>query len=102
MFDAVTATFFHDPNLSELVTYTSAAEVSFEVRAIRSTRSADFKFDGTAVRSDAVTFKIRVANVPNPAEGDTITDQAGATYVVQGAPTRAFRGLAWLIEAVPA
>ena len=95
-FTTLATAVFTDPNLAERIAYNGEP-----VPAIRRTASADFTFEGTTLRSDAVTFKVRVADVPLPAEGDTIVDQAGTAYTVQGAPTRTMRGLAWLIEAVP-
>ncbi|KAA0677780.1 hypothetical protein [Roseomonas genomospecies 6] len=101
-FHALPDALFADPNVAEDATFTPADGVPASVRVIRKTASADFRFDGTTVRSDAVTFKLRVADVPTPTEGDTITDADGAGYVVQGAPSRTMRGLVWLVEAVPA
>lgn len=99
-FLALTTALFTDPALSEPATYTPAEGSPMTVRVIRKTASADFRFEGTVVRSDAVTVKLNAADVPAPAEGDTLT-LAGQTFTVQGAPTRIMRGAAWLVEAAP-
>jgi len=46
-------------------------------------------------------FKVRVADVASPNEGDTI-EVAGLSYVVLGQPRRDSRNLVWTIEAPPA
>lgn len=99
--DALASALFADPTLSEPATYTPAVGAPVDTRAIRATRSADFRFDATTIRSDATTFKLPSADVPAPVDGDTLT-VAGQTFTIQGTPARAMRGAAWQIEAVPA
>lgn len=110
MLDAPVAALFNDPNLSETVTFytPNRSGIEKQIRAIRVTRSTDFKFDGTTLRGDATTFKVSANDLVDgfgdpfaPVTGDIITDQTGNDFVIQGTPARVFRGLVWLVEAVP-
>ena len=50
-------------------------------------------------------FEVRVSEVPNPAEGDTITligALGGEIFVVQGEPVRDAERLVWAIDTRPA
>ncbi|CUW39678.1 conserved protein of unknown function [Magnetospirillum sp. XM-1] len=74
----------------------TGAGVAIAVLPARADRSVSL-FGQDSV-TDAAVFKVRVAEVQAPAEGDTITVD-GTLYTVQGVPKRDDSRAIWTVEA---
>ncbi|GAB4543610.1 MAG: hypothetical protein Tsb0020_55370 [Haliangiales bacterium] len=100
-FARASAALFADANLAADATYTPQGGSAATIRAIRTAPDAARDWNGGAIFSETVTFRIAVAEVPAPAAGDRI-EAYGEARIVQGAPQRDVERLSWLIDTRPA
>lgn len=99
-FATALARLFADPNLSMPAIYTPASGAAVATRAMRSAPDEATDWSGGRVRSDTVTFRVAVADVPYPRPGDSIV-AAGETRIVQGEPMRDVQRLTWTLDTRP-
>ncbi|CAA7626615.1 hypothetical protein [Magnetospirillum sp. SS-4] len=93
---------FADPHLACTVTYRpGGAGYGVSVRVIAGRKDQISEFSDISVVSATARFDVRVSDVPNPAEGDTIALD-GETFVVQGEPIRDTERLVWTVNTRPA
>jgi hypothetical protein len=100
-FAAAIDALFADPNLAVDALYRAdGADPGIPVRVIvrRPDRVGDF--GETRIAANTMTIDVRVSDLPNPADGDTI-EIGGETFVIQGEPMRDSERLVWTIEARP-
>jgi hypothetical protein len=99
--DAI-ADLFADPNIArDAVWRPGGSGDGIPVRAIARRPDREVEFGDVAVHTATAVFEVRVSEVPNPAEGDTIT-LGGETFVVQGEPVRDAERLVWTLDSRPA
>ncbi len=79
--------------------YTPSGGDPAAVRAILSRPDDTVVWRETALARPTCIVEIRVAEVPTPAAGDTLTVD-GVTYRLQGRPERDTERVSWRIEAV--
>jgi hypothetical protein len=100
-FAAAIDALFADPNLAVDALYRAdGADPSIPVRVIVRRPDGVGDFGETRIATETMTLDIRVSEIAQPAEGDTV-DVDGVTYVVQGEPLRDRERLIWTIEARP-
>lgn len=93
---------FADPNVArDAVWRPGGTGDGIPVRAIARRPDQEVEFGDVAVHTATAVFEVRVSEVPNPAEGDTITLD-GETFVVQGEPARDAERLVWTLDTRPA
>lgn len=93
---------FADPNIARIGLYRPGGvgdRVSVRVVAKRADQVSGF--GGISVVSASARFDLRVSEVAQPAEGDTITLD-GQDYIIQGEPTRDTERLIWTVDTRPA
>ncbi|MBI4968180.1 MAG: hypothetical protein HZC25_08700 [Rhodospirillales bacterium] len=93
---------FADPNIArDAIWRPGGIGNGVPVRLIAKQNDQVSEFGDIGVVSATARFDLRVSEVPNPAEGDTITLD-GETCVVQGEPLRDTGRLIWTIDTRPA
>jgi hypothetical protein len=96
---------FADPNVArDAVWRPGGTGDGIPVRAIARRPDREVEFGGVAVHTVTAVLEVRVSEVPNPAEGDTITligAPGGETFVVQGEPMRDAERLVWTLDTRP-
>jgi len=93
---------FADPNLArDAVWRPGGIGDGIPVRVITRRPDREVEFGDIAVHTATAVFEVRVAEVPAPAAGDTITLD-GETFVVQGEPLRDAERLIWSVDTTPA
>ncbi|HUX16664.1 MAG TPA: hypothetical protein VMW52_09345 [Phycisphaerae bacterium] len=95
---AVDACFVH---LGVAAVYVPAGGAPVDVRVIAKRPDVVADFGETRIHAATAVFEVRVAEVPSPAAGDTITLD-GETFVVQGEPVRDAERLVWTLDVRPA
>lgn len=93
-FTAAIDALFGDPHLSVAATYTPAAGSPVAVRVIWSKSDEVWHGLQTGLVAPKLVADLRVSDVADPAEDDTI-EIGGTTYTVDGAPRRDREGLVW-------
>lgn len=96
------ADLFADPNIARTANYRSGGVgdgVSVRVIAKRNDQLSEFS--DISVVSATARFDLRVSEVLEPVEGDTITLD-GDTFVIQGEPVRDAERLIWSVDTRPA
>ena len=86
------------------VTYLPVAGGSYPVQALRDRHSETAHHTFGATMRDGDSLTIRVADIPEPATGDTITITTNGvteTLRVLAAPALDVEGLSWIIQAAP-
>jgi hypothetical protein len=88
---------FADAALARTVTYTPVAGLPQTIRAV--IRSPDRIVDvrEMAIHTPTVVVDVRVSDVPDPNQGDTLTIDT-FLYVVQGEPVRDAENLVWTLD----
>jgi hypothetical protein len=84
--------------LGQRAVYTDASGIERPVRVISRQSDVVGSFGDTRLVTAAVRFDLRVAEVANPGDGDTLL-VAGLAYRIQGAPLRDRDGLLWTVQA---
>ncbi len=98
VFAAAINDLFTDPNIArDAVWRPGGAGDGIPVRVIARRPDREVEFGDIAVHAATAVFEVRVSEVPNPAEGDTIT-LGGETFVVQGEPVRDAERLVWTLD----
>ncbi|CAA6605803.1 conserved hypothetical protein [Rhodospirillaceae bacterium LM-1] len=93
---------FANPDIARTVLYrSSGVGDGVAVRVIARRPDREVAFGDIAVQTSTALFEVRVAEVANPAEGDSITLD-GETFIVQGEPERDADRLIWLLDTRPA
>ncbi len=101
-FTAAIDALFADPNIARTALYRAGGiGDGVPVRAITKRNDQVSEYSDIRIVSATARFDLRVAEVPDPAEGDTITLD-GETFVVQGEPIRDTERLVWTIDTRPA
>jgi len=101
-FSAAVDDLFADPNAArDAVWRPGGTGDGIPVRAIARRPDREVEFGAVAVHTATAVFEVRVSEVPNPAEGDTIA-LGGETFVVQGEPVRDAERLVWTLDTRPA
>ena len=102
IFAAAVDDLFANPDIArDAVWRPGGAGDGIAVRAIIRRPDREAEFGDIAVHTATAVFEVRVSEVPNPAEGDTITLD-GETFVVQGEPVRDAEQLVWTLDTRPA
>jgi hypothetical protein len=98
-FAAAIDALFADRNLGMNAIYRAGgADPGTTLRAIVRQPDRIGNFGETRIAAATLVIDVRVSEVVEPAEGDTI-EMSGTVYVIQGAPLRDAERLVWTIEA---
>jgi hypothetical protein len=90
---------FADPNLGTAAVFRAGgADPGMPVRLIVRQPDRIGNFGETRIAAATLVIDVRVSEVVEPAEGDTI-EMDGAVYVIQGEPIRDAERLVWTLEA---
>ena len=90
---------FADPNLAVDAVYrVGGMDPAVPVRAIRRRPDRVGEFGDARIVAETTGFDVRVSDIAQPAEGDTI-EMDGTVYRIEGAPLRDAERLVWTIEA---
>ena len=101
-FSAAIDDLFADPNIARTAVWRPGGSGDgIPVRAIARRPDREAEFGDIAVHTATAVFEVRVSEVPNPAEGDTISLD-GETFIVQGEPARDAERLVWTLDTRPA
>ncbi len=93
---------FADPNLARTALYRPGGiGDGAPVRVIAKRNDQVSEFSDISVVSATARFDLRVSEIANPTEGDTITLDC-ETFVVQGEPLRDTERLVWTLDTRPA
>ena len=102
VFTAAIDALFADPNLAlDAVFRAGGADPGVPVRVIVRRPDRVGEFGETRIVAETLLIDVRVCELADPAEGDTI-EVDSMVYVVQGEPMRDAERLVWTIEARPA
>jgi hypothetical protein len=92
---------FADPNVArDAVWRPGGTGDGIPVRAIARCPDREVEFGDVAVHMATAVFEVRISEVPNPVEGDTIA-LGSETFVVQGEPVRDAERLVWTLDTRP-
>jgi len=92
---------FANPDIAQTVLYRPGGMGDgIPVRAVARRPDREVAFGDIALHTSTALFEVRVAEVPNPTEGDSITLD-GETFVVQGEPERDAERLIWSLDTRP-
>lgn len=93
---------FADPNIArDAVWRPGGIGDGVSVRVIARRPDRESEFGNVVVHTATAVFEVRVAEVPSPVEGDTVTLD-GETFVVQSEPVRDAERLVWALNTRPA
>lgn len=96
-FAAAMEAIFSDQNMAVDATWTPQGGAPLPVRVIRKAPDELTSFGAARILSDTMIVDVRVADMPNPKPGDTITIGPD-TFTLQGAPKRDRERLVWTLE----
>ena len=98
-FDFMTDALFNDLNMADDATWQQLGVGSpVAIKVLKRAPDEIADWNGGSYVVGTLFLEIRIADVPNLAETDTITI-GGTTYVIKGAPQRDAEGLTWLATA---
>ncbi|WP_339862509.1 head-tail joining protein [Thalassospira alkalitolerans] len=101
VFVAALDSLFIDPSLARTATYRSGGlSDGVSVRVIAKRNDQISEFSDISIVSATARFDLRVSEVPEPLEGDTITLD-GETFIIQGEPIRDTERLIWTVDTRP-
>ena len=101
VFAAAIDVLFADLNLGiDAVYRAGGADPGMPVRVILRRPDRISEFGQTRIVAKTLLIDVRVSEVADPAEGDTV-EVDGTVYVIQGEPTRDAELQVWTIEARP-
>lgn len=93
---------FADPNIARNAVWRGGGVGDgIPVRVVTRRPDSVAEFEATRVAVETAVFDLRVSEVPELAEGDTL-DLDGETFIVQGEPRRDAARLVWTAETHPA
>jgi hypothetical protein len=102
VFAAAIDDLFADPNVARAAIWRAGGVGDgVPVRIITRRPDSIAEFGATRLAVETTLFDLRVSEVPDLAEGDTL-DLDGEMFVVQGEPRRDAARLVWTAEARPA
>jgi len=100
-FTAATDVLFADPHLARDAVYRpGGVGDGVPVRVMRRQPDRIEGFGETRIASSTTVLDVRVSEVAEPADGDTL-ELDGRTVVVQGTPIRDAEGLVWTLDTRP-
>lgn len=100
-FAAALDSLFTDPSLARTALYRSGGlGDGVSVRVIAKRNDQISEFSDISIVSATARFDLRVSEVPEPLEGDTITLD-GETFIIQGEPIRDTERLIWTVDTRP-
>jgi hypothetical protein len=88
---------FSDSALARDVLYTPVAGTARTLRAVIKSPDRIVDVREMAIHTPTLVVDVRVSDVPDPGEGDTLSISA-LTYVVQGEPVRDTENLVWTLD----
>ncbi len=88
---------FSDSALARDVLYTPVAGTARTIRAVIKSPDRIIDVREMAIHTPTLVVDVRVSDVPDLGEGDTLTIGA-LTYVVQGEPVRDTENLIWTLD----
>jgi hypothetical protein len=88
---------FSNSALARDVLYTPVAGTPKTIRAVIKSPDRIVDVREMAIHSPTLVVDVRVSDVPDPGEGDTLTIGT-LTYVVQGEPVRDAENLVWTLD----
>lgn len=88
---------FADSALARDVLYTPVAGTARTIRAVIKSPDRIVDVREMAIHTPTLVVDVRVSDVPDPGEGDTLSIGA-LTYVVQGEPVRDAENLVWTLD----
>ena len=88
---------FSDSALARDVLYTPVAGTARTIRAVIKSPDRIIDVREMAIHTPTLVVDVRVSDVPDPGEGDTLTIGA-LTYAVQGEPVRDVENLVWTLD----
>ena len=91
---------FTDQNVGRDAVFTPAGGASVSVRIVARRADDVTTFGESRLWSETTRVDLRVAEVPNPRPGDTITLQ-GEVFTIHGEPVRDRERLVWTIDLRP-
>lgn len=98
VFAAALDSLFADPSLAHTAIYRAGGiGDGVTVRVIAKRNDQVSEFSDISIVSASARFDLRVSEVPDPVEGDTITLD-GETFVIQGEPVRDTERLVWSVD----
>lgn len=98
-FSAAIDDLFADPNIARAAIWRAGGTgQGIPVRVVTRRPDSIAEFGATRLAVETTIFDLRVSEVPDLAEGDTL-DLDGETFVVQGEPRRDAARLVWTAEA---
>ena len=101
VFAAAIDDLFADPNIARAAIWRAGRiGVGVPVRIVARRPDSVAEFGATRLAVETTLFDLRVSEVPDLAEGDTL-DLAGETFVIQGTPRRDAARLVLTAEARP-
>jgi hypothetical protein len=88
---------FSNSSLARDVLYTPVAGTPKTIRAVIKSPDRIVDVRDIAIHTPTLVVDVRVSDVPDPGEGDTLTIGT-LTYVVQGEPARDAENLIWTLD----
>ena len=88
---------FSDSALARDVLYTPVAGTARTIRAVIKSPDRIVDVREMAIHTPTLVVDVRVSDVPDPGEGDTLSIGA-LTYVGQGEPVRDTENLVWTLD----
>jgi hypothetical protein len=88
---------FADAAVARTITYTPVAGLPQTIRAVIKSPDRVIDVRDIAIHTPTVVVDVRVSDVPDPGEGDTLTIGT-LTYAVQGEPVGDTENLVWTLD----
>jgi hypothetical protein len=88
---------FSDSALARDIVYTPVSGTARTIRAVIKSPDRIVDVREMAIHTPTLVVDVRVSDVPDPNEGDTLSIGA-LTYVVQGEPVRDTENLVWTLD----
>ncbi|MFN7226666.1 MAG: hypothetical protein ACK5UY_05410 [Holosporales bacterium] len=88
---------FADPALARTITYTPVEGTARTLRAVIKSPDRIVDVREMAIHTPTLVVDVRVSDVPDPNQGDTLTIDT-FLYVVQGEPVRDAENLVWTLD----
>jgi hypothetical protein len=96
-FSAMIDALFADPAMARTVTYTPVAGITQTLRAVIKSPDRIVDVREMAIHTPTLVVDVRVSDVPDPNQGDTLTIGT-LLYTVQGEPVRDAENLVWTLD----
>ncbi len=96
-FSAMIDALFANPAVARDITYTPVAGTARTLRAVIKSPDRIVDVREMAIHTPTLVVDVRVSDVPDPGEGDTLTIGM-LIYAVQGEPVRDAENLVWTLD----